>query len=376
MRVQGDGAEGVDSAVKSEFGLAAGERVLVVKLADIGDLLTATPALRALRETFSSAEIDLLTTPSAAAVVPSRLVDRVYRMPRTLVQGPSGLSHFSALATTIRSRGYAAVLFLHHMTLKSGALKYRLIAGMSQAPLSVGLDNGNGAWLSHRARDEGFGAYHEVEYWLKVVGLLGATTENLELEAQVTSSDRAWANDLLSDLGNRPLVTIHPGSGGYAMARRWEPEKWAVVGDALAECYGTQVVLVGTAADGAERVSETMLQPVLDLTGGTTLPQLAALLERSTLFLGADSGVMHLAAAARVPIVALFGPSNHLAWAPWVPGGRVGIVRAQPFCSPCSYVEHSVGLRDGCWHRSCMADLQPERVLAEVAQLGVLGQTG
>ena len=112
-----------------------------------------------------------------------------------------------------------------------------------------------------------------------------------------------------------------------------------------------------------------MAAPAVNLAGQTTLPQLAALLAGCDLFLGADSGVMHLAAAARAPLVALFGPSNPDAWGPWTPLSRAAVVRLGLRCSPCSYVSHSVGARNGCWHRSCMADLQPARVLAAVQDL-------
>jgi heptosyltransferase-2 len=168
------------------------------------------------------------------------------------------------------------------------------------------------------------------------------------------------------------LVVIHPGSGGYSLARRWEPGKWAVVADELVRRYRVQIVLVGTPADGVADVQASMAAPSLDLTGETTLPQLAAVLARCDLFLGADSGVMHVAAAAGAPIVALFGPSNALAWGPWTPETPSTVVRLGLRCSPCSYVGHSVGARDGCWHRSCMADMQPEQVLAAIEALGVL----
>jgi heptosyltransferase-2 len=177
---------------------------------------------------------------------------------------------------------------------------------------------------------------------------------------------------LLAGLGPESLVAIHPGSGGYAPARRWEPVKWAAVADALIRRYRAQIVLVGTPADGAEAVQAGMAGAALNLAGRTTLPQLAAVLAQCDLFLGADSGVMHLAASVDLPVVALFGPSNHLAWGPWTPENPSTVVRLGLRCSPCSYVGHSVGARAGCWHRSCMADMQPEQVLAAVDVLGVL----
>jgi ADP-heptose:LPS heptosyltransferase len=348
------------------------ERILVVKLADIGDVLTATPALRALRRTFPAARLDLLTTPAAAGAAPASLVDQVLTAPRSLVRRPGDLAALLGLLVTLRRGRYDAVLFLHHLTLGAGVAKYRLLAAAARAPLRLGLDNGKGGWLTHSVPDEGFGAVHEVGYWLRVAALLGATSDDLALVAPYTEADVRAAASLLHGLGSGPVVAIHPGSGGYALARRWDPAKWAAVAGALAQRYGAQIVLVGTPADGADAVQALMAAPALDLAGQTTLPQLAAVLARCDLFLGADSGVMHLAAAVGVPLVALFGPSNHLAWGPWTPVTPSTVARLDLRCSPCSYVGHGVGARDGCWHRSCMADLQPERVLAAVEALGVL----
>jgi heptosyltransferase-2 len=352
------------------------DRILIVKLADIGDVLTATPALQALRQTFPAARLDLLTTPPAAAAVPPSLVDRVWTAPRSLVRSPGELPALWRLLAGLRRQRYNAVLFLHHLTLGVGVVKYRLLAAATGASLLLGLDNGKGGWLTHSVPDRGFGAVHEVEYGLQVAALLGAQTSSQALHPGYGAAD-AWTVDLLlAERETQPLVAIHPGSGGYALARRWEPAKWAAVADELVRRHGVQIVLVGAPADGVEAVQAAMSRPALNLAGRTTLPQLAAVLAQCDLFLGADSGVMHVAASVAVPLVALFGPSNHLAWGPWTPATPSTVVRLDLRCSPCSYVGHSVGARDGCWHRSCMADLQPERVLAAVEALGVLDVIG
>lgn len=160
-----------------------------------------------------------------------------------------------------------------------------------------------------------------------------------------------------------PRVVIHPGSGGYAPARRWDAASFAAVADALHAERGAQIVLVGGPGDGAAAVQAAMQAEALDLSGQTTLPELAALLAGADLFIGADSGVMHLAAAAGAPVVAIFGPSSHTAWAPWAPGGRAAVVRSGVACSPCSYVGHSIGLREGCPARTCMRLVTPAQVL-------------
>lgn len=350
------------------------DRILIVKLADIGDVLTATPALHALRQTFPAARLDLLTTPPAASALLPSLADQVLTAPRSLVRRPGDVAALLHLLAGLRRARYDAVLFLHHLTLGAGVAKYRLLAAAAGAPLLLGLDNGKGRWLTHSVPDQGFGARHEVEYWLQVVGLLGAKASSKALHAGYTPADLAAVAPRLAGLGPGPLVAIHPGSGGYSLARRWDPAKLAAVADALARRYGAQIVLVGTPADGVEAVQAAMNAPSLNLAGQTTLPQLAAVLAQCDLFLGADSGVMHVAASAGIPVLALFGPSNHLAWGPWTCEVPSAVVRLDLRCSPCSYTGHSVGAREGCWHRSCMADLQPDRVLAAVEMLGVVAR--
>lgn len=348
------------------------ERILVVRLADIGDVLTATPALRALRGRYPAAVLHLVTTPAAAKVVRPGLVDRIVIAPRNLANHPAELPAVLALLRDLRAQRYDAVLFLHHLSSTAGVLKYRLLAATTGAPVLAGLDNGRGGWLNRRVPDAGFGAQHEVSYALAVAALLDArlaATDPAALVAPYTPADAREAAGLLAPLGSRPRVALHSGSGGYALARRWDTAKWAALADALVQQQGAAIVLVGTPADGADAVQAAMTQPALNLAGRTSLPVLAALLAQCDLFLGADSGIMHLAAASGTPLVALFGPSNPAAWGPWTPTSPAAVVRLGLRCSPCSYVGQGVGLRAGCWHRSCMADLEPAQVLAALEEL-------
>ncbi|MBN1287940.1 MAG: WecB/TagA/CpsF family glycosyltransferase [Anaerolineae bacterium] len=360
-------------------------RILVVKLADIGDLLVATPALAALRETFPAARIDLLTTPhSAPALDGAGLVDTLLTFDKFAYDHPTDAlrpAHLGAalrLAAHLRARRYDTVLVLHHLTTLFGALKYAALVRATGARDRIGLDNGRGRWVgfTRAALDRGFGVRHEAEYWLDVAAQIGAHTTDPALRVAVRAQGDAWTvHKLAARKGTGPVVVIHPGSGGYSPARRWDPASFAAVADALHERHGARIVLVGTADDDTAAVRAHMAHTPLDLADQTSLGQLAALLARADLFVGADSGVMHLAAAVRAPVVAIFGPSNHHAWGPWSPGdaARVRVVRSAPPCSPCAYVDHGVGLRAGCPARTCMRMVTPAEVLdaAEAILIGV-----
>lgn len=351
-------------------------KILVVKLADLGDVLTATPALRALREAYPQAVIDLLLTHhTCAAMRYSTQVNTLipsdnfrFFNPQEALK-PGLLKEAFATLRRIRQGRYDAVVILHHLTTQAGALKYAAIAWASGAKTVIGLapPGRRANFLSHAATDLGFGVRHEIDYWLDVVGLLGAATANRAMEMAVSPDDDRWAEEQVAPLaGCGPLIVIHPGSGGFSVARRWPAAHFAAVADALAE-QGGQIILVGAPTDGADAVKTAMRSPALDLTGQTSLHQLAALLHRANLFIGGDSGVSHLAATAPIPMIAIFGPTNAAAWGPQ--GQNRVILQADIPCAPCAYVEHAVGLRQGCEARTCLKLITPAMVIDAAAQL-------
>ncbi|GAB4525016.1 MAG: hypothetical protein OHK0046_40320 [Anaerolineae bacterium] len=334
-------------------------RILLVQLADIGNLILTTPALAALRAAQPDAHLTLLTTSHAAPVMDTALVDEIITFDRRSFNSSTAFFRPANLRRVLALGRYDAVVFCHHFTFRLGTLKFALIALATRARRRIGLQNGNGWFLNESVPDAGFGARHEAQYLLDLVGLLGAPTT--PQPAQVRRN--------AYPVPSGHYVVMHPGSGGYSLARRWSAAGFAAVGDALHRAYGVQVVLVGGAEDNTEAVSTLMHTPPLDLAGRTTLAETAAIIAGARLYIGADSGVMHLAAAVKTPVVAIFGPSNHAAWQPWAPESRAVVVRSAPECSPCSYVGHGVGLREGCEARTCMRMVTPEMVLAAATSI-------
>ncbi|MHB0875455.1 MAG: glycosyltransferase family 9 protein [Anaerolineae bacterium] len=350
---------------------------LVVKLADIGDVLTATPALRAIRETFPAAPVDVLASAGGAAVLDgSPYVDRVWLADRHMLDSraalvsPRRLGAVARLAAGLRSRHYGRVLFLHHLTTPWGARKWRGLAAAVGAP-SVGLDNGRGAFFDVRVTDRGFSAIHEVEYGLAVVAACGAATADHSLSLPIPPAAEARAQALLAPVGPR-FAVVHPGSGAYSQARRWPAERFAAVADTLIDRFGLPVVLVGGQDDGVESLRSVMRGPALDLSGRTDLKTLAAVLRRATLFVGNDSGVMHVATAVGTPLVAIFGPTDPRAWGPWRPGDDPPALVVSHPCGrggPCLYVGHSLGSREGCDEHECLLAVTPEEVIGAIERV-------
>ena len=306
-------------------------RILVVKLAGIGDLLTAFPALEALRLRFPRAELSALVTPASSTLLDGTgLVDRLIVLDKYLFDEPRGLlrprtlSDLAAFAGRLRSHRFDAALLFHHLQTWSGVAKYASLMLASGAPLRAGLDDGRGIFLNRSVPDRGFGDVHEVDYWLEVVGLLDAQHPSPAVRLPWGQDECDFADRIWTGLGlnERPVVAIHPGVGSYSPVRRWSSTGFAQVGRALAEDGLVPLVVAGPGEESIARgVVEGIGSSALLLKGVPTPRHLAAVLSRCRLFIGSDSGVMHVAAAAGTPVVAVFGPSNHRAWGPYDPSG-------------------------------------------------------
>lgn len=354
------------------------KRILVVKLGDLGDFVITTPALRALREAQPDARIDLLAPASASAVLAgSGLVDTHLRLPRQGLDsapkaGLRGVAFVAAFAGALRRRRYEAAVLLQHLTAGPGVAKYAALMTAIGAPRRYGLDNGRGWFLTDRATDEGFSAHHEATYRLKVVELLGGDPRPRMPELPFSEADREAAGALLAGLP-RPVVALHPGSGPYARARRWPIKRFAEVGRALRQRFGAEIVVVGNEADlNAPLAAATGGR---DLTGRTSLGQLAALLSSVDLLVTNDSGVMHVGAASGARMVAVFGQTDQRAWGPYYGDaqgeGLAEVVELPLPCRPCLYRGHQLGWREGCATRECIELLSVGRVLAAAErQLG------
>jgi ADP-heptose:LPS heptosyltransferase len=362
------------------------DRILVVKLADLGDVLTATPAMRALRLSHPSAHIGALVTPKSAPLLEGTdLVDEVIPFDKVLFDRPfaAGASLPLALTLARRLRGEAwdGLALFHHLTTAFGVAKYAALCLASRAERVVGLDNGRGWFLNDRVVDEGFGVRHEADYWLAVAGLLDGWNPEPAYEVPVSVADRAWAEEQVTRIipDGAGLLAIHPGSGAFSLARRWPPERFASVVRALVTRFDLRpLVIQGPGPD------EGLLARTVAVGAGgaaivgpaPSLGALVALLEQVRLFIGNESGVLHLAVAAQAPIVAIFGPTNERAWGPYpLDAPRHAVVREALACAPCVHRGHDFGTPAGCSARTCIDLIEPavviaaaERVLARTDQ--------
>lgn len=363
--------------------------ILVVKLATIGDLLLSTPALRALRESYPLAQIDLLVTPSSAGVLDDwEVINQVivldkylFDYPKQFLTNPINLLKLRPLLRQLRGGHYDAVLLMHHLTLFFGRRKHQALMLATGAKYLAGLDNGHGWFLNVKIEDHGFGFMHEAEYNLAIAEAVGGKTSEKKLTMPLKETHREEARKLIfgeeaPELARRPIIAMHPGSGGYSTARRWNPARFAELADTLYHDVGGQLLLVG-GPEEAELHQQIIAMlhtdmPARSLAGKGKIQVTAAALELADLFIGNDAGPMHLAAAVGTPTVAIFGLSNSAAWGPYTgeaTGNRAIVVKQDLPCMPCFYRGHELGTPEGCATRDCLATLGVDPVAVAARRL-------
>ena len=291
-------------------------KIAVFRALFLGDLLCAVPAFRALRRHYPQAEITLIGLPWAAEFVQRvPYIDRFVAFP-----GYDGIhevayspSQTPAFLRSFQAGGYDIALQLHG----DGHVSNGFVAALG-ARLSLGYrrdaDNRLGFSLPYDPKQ------HEVERWLRLVAALGAPTDDRRIELVTTEADERQAIELLGDASSEvdrgPLVALH--AGAKDAARRWPPERFGAVGDALVNQFGARIVLTGSAGEReiTAAVQQAMHHPALSLVGATDLGGFAAVLRRVDLLLSNDTGASHVAAATCTRSIVLFGPSRPKQWAP------------------------------------------------------------
>jgi ADP-heptose:LPS heptosyltransferase len=200
---------------------------------------------------------------------------------------------------------------------------------------------------------------HQSEYYLACVGGQPLETDKGEIPVKPEAlawSERYWQQHFLK---GKPVMTLAPGSG--AREKNWPDASFRAVADWWRRrTCGSVVVILGPVEE--EKGDYTILCEGAVVARNLTLEKLAALLARSDLYLGNDSGVSHLAAALGVITAVLFGPSNVARWAPQ--GENVTVLTQNTECSPCT-----ISTMKSCPHRKCLTTLEPEYVIRKLAGL-------
>ncbi|MGQ9517416.1 MAG: lipopolysaccharide heptosyltransferase II [Anaerolineae bacterium] len=322
--------------------LSDAPHILVLKPCCLGDVLMATAVLEALRRQWPGAEIDFAVGKwSRPAVEHHPHIRRLIDCGR-VGEGAYTWRDWLALARRIRAGRYDLCLVLDRSPLMA------LLPAAAGVPWRVGLDSAHrGIGLTRRVPAEGI--THEVELYLACARALGISTEGVRPSFYPTPAARERIRALIPS--ERPLAVLHPAGGqnpGMVLsAKRWPAERFAEIVRRLVRERSAAVMIVGGPGDreSAEKVQSLAGEPahVHNLAGKLSFDELGALLERSAVFVGNDTGAMHLATAVGTPTVAIFGPSDPRRYGPYGAGPRA--VWNPPGCAPC--------FDRGRWNETC-----------------------
>src|SRR5438093_3066025 len=292
------------------------DRILVIKLRYVGDVLLATPVLSRLREGYPKAHLAMLVNPGTDGVVRDHpALDEV------LVLERDGLARQWRFVRDVRRRRFDLVIDL------TDADRSAIVSRLTGARVRLGY-NSEGHWrgrlYTQVVEADRFGM-HTVRYHLMATEALGLKGQPPSPILTVVPEARREANCLLREAGvdgAQPFVCLHPGARWWF--KTWPAERYAALADLIQNHKATQALfLVGDQERSLEsRIADGMKTPFRSLIGKTSLRNLAAVLERATLVVTKDNGPMHMAAALRVPVIGLFGPSDPAVWGPWGDGHR------------------------------------------------------
>ena len=307
----------------------------------VGDAVMSFPALEAVRARFPQAELAVLARPHVADLYVRRPdVNHVIVFEQKGTHG--GFGGLLRLAGELRPERFdLAVLF-------QNAFQAALIAFLAGIPQRLGYSrDARRLLLTHpiavpRAQEI---PPHETYYYLELVRRAG-WLDSLPVVAQIPVAPPGRATiermqALLRERGldngagsRRPRVVLAPGAA-YGSAKCWLPERYAALADRLVEAFAADVLLCGPPAEArlGDAIAARMRSKPVSLIGQTTLEEFLAVLASADLFIGNDSGAMHLAAGLGVPQVVIFGPTDELGTGPLNPRAR--LVKKPVSCSPC-----------------------------------------
>ncbi|MFW6380976.1 MAG: lipopolysaccharide heptosyltransferase II [Bacillota bacterium] len=324
------------------------QKILVIDLLYLGDLLFATPFIRNLRASFPEARIEMVVNSNFIDIIDNNPhLDRVIPYDKRFTVLES-----IRFARELKSNEYDLGINIH------GNWRTALLLRLISPDISAGFGTrGRGFFLDKAltpAEDR-----HMVQVYLEVLDDLGLALKAGDYpEIVVEDRARTRVNNLLQAKGIDPedsLIALN--TGGSWPTKRWPEASFARLADRLISERGIKVIFPGGNGDKDRitRIFELMKEQAVDLSGETTLRELAALFENCRLVISGDSGPAHVAAATGTPVICLFGPSDEEKFRPYA--SQVEVVSNDLPCRPCG--EHECP-RD---HHLCLEGIGVQDIL-------------
>ncbi len=337
------------------------KNVLIIKLRYIGDVLLATPTVRAIKAARPDVRVTMMVNRGTEDVLSGNL-----DLEEVVVLDKGSLRAQSRLIAGLRSRRFDTVVDL------TDGDRSAFLSWISGASVRIGFND------EHRWRGKYYTRVvqsmpeveHRIDRDLEPLKPMSIQADSKDLQLRVTPEEVDSADQLLDQLAvqrSQSTVILQPGARYWFKA--WPAERYAELADRLTSQYGCHVLIGGSSADLdlAQQIRQMAKSRPTIMAGRTTIKQFAAIAKRSVLFVGSDSGAMHIAAAVGTSVVALFGPSNPREWGPR--GGLAEILYKEIDCRICFHPTCTRG------EQNCMRLISVEEVIAAAQKLLRAGQS-
>jgi len=320
-------------------------KILLIKQRNIGDVLLLVPTIMALRESFPNTYIAVLVNSGTEEMLTfNPAIDEIIVFDRKW-KGMPFLKRWIKEISFVRNIHKKKFDMVINLTEGDRGAIFSLLSG---AKYRLGFNPSGKGFLGKKhifthLEEVPDKKFHVVDYNLALLKVLEIKPSNKDISIYFSEEDAKYIEEIFyknSIQKEDILVHIHPTSRW--LFKCWSDRKMAEVIDYLRLEKKTKVFL--TAAPSKKELekienilSYTTSEPI-NLAGSTTLKQLVALSSKCDLFFGIDSAPMHIAAAVKTPVIALFGPSGEFNWGPW--GNGHTVITKEMDCRPCG--------KDGC----------------------------
>lgn len=336
--------------------------ILIVKLSAIGDVIHALPVAQALKQRFPANKLTwVVEKPAYDLLTMNPHIDEILLFEKAKYKTWSGLVKYGPdLAKMLKAQHFDLVLDLQ------GLFKSAALAWLSGAPKRIGYCNMRElSWLVSKPVCGVHKNSHVIERYLDVARELGCEVGEPQFCLRPSEQDVKEANEILAEAGVIPYVScIVMAPGTNWQSKCWPTGYYADLAEELTKKYKYPIVLIGGPKDQerAKAIKAKTKAHMVNLIGKTNLKQLAGVLQRSKLFIGGDTGPMHLATAMGTRVVALFGPSDADRNGPF--GDKHVVIRKNLTCSPC--------FKRDCPDLRCMEQITVSDVLDIIDQKKLL----
>jgi lipopolysaccharide heptosyltransferase II len=342
------------------------EKNLIVLIAGIGDLVMATKAFRAIKNGMPKSELHLLTSTQGAAIGQNLdIFEKIHIFPiRELRKNKRTIFQITHLIKSLRKQRYSIAINLYPIGSYIGSLKMGLFFLLINAAVKIGHEkNGFGLFLDKKLPEKFFLENHLSDAMVKMTELAGGKPDDKNLTISWNKKAEAKWDPFLrkSRARGKKLIGINPG--GDRPNRRWNSVHYSKIADKLCKNNNSQIIIFGGQGEEkiANKIEKSMRYNAKNLCGKLSLNELIFLISQLDLLVSNDSGPMHIAAATKTRVVAIFGPENADIFRPYTTPDLYRIIQKEVDCRPCQ--------KEVCEQAVCLELISPEEVLENCKQL-------